>query len=348
MGNSRENALPLAAQLPYCLKPALVSVGWTDQQITFKRRYSNGYLKRTLDEEDFNLTFYEPKRPSVTLFYTSYFPIAVIETCLPGETLETALERSSLHAPADEGGLDLQFVFSSDGYHFLELEIPTGKKRSLPAPAFPSPSNLWARYLVAKGISPGKGHKSMPKFNIHSPLRQVQFYEYLAIHKALEAVVSGKRRMALAVAVPSCLPFLGALMIASLWQERLAKRFLYLAESTDLDEPNLKTQFSIFRETVRDIHHLPPESEYAPFIVLQPASRERILGNPVFCQFPPQFFDVVIVHQFHRNTIANDENWQGILTYFHPAIHIGLSILDEPPFDSGERYCFGEFVYCYP
>ena len=71
-------------------------------------------------------------------------------------------------------------------------------------------------------------------------------------------------------------------------------------------------------------------------------------GNPApyFGQYPPDFFDLVIIDECHRGGANDESNWRGILDYFAPAVQLGLTAT--PKRDNVDTYAyFGEPVYVY-
>jgi type I restriction enzyme R subunit len=47
--------------------------------------------------------------------------------------------------------------------------------------------------------------------------------------------------------------------------------------------------------------------------------------SPYFGEYPPDFFDFIVIDECHRGG-ANDEGiWRAILDYFAPAVQLGLT-----------------------
>lgn len=69
-------------------------------------------------------------------------------------------------------------------------------------------------------------------------------------------------------------------------------------------------------------------------------------GSPYFGDYPPDFFDFIIIDECHRG--ANDEsNWRGILEYFSPAVQLGLTATPKRDANADTYAYFGEPVYIY-
>lgn len=75
------------------------------------------------------------------------------------------------------------------------------------------------------------------------------------------------------------------------------------------------------------------------------AEDERRKG--LYREFPPDFFDLVIVDECHRGSASKNSNWREILEYFYPASQLGMTAtpLREDNRDTYEY--FGNPVYTY-
>ena len=68
---------------------------------------------------------------------------------------------------------------------------------------------------------------------------------------------------------------------------------------------------------------------------------------PYFGQYPPDFFDLVIIDECHRGSANDESNWRDILNYFAPAVQLGLTATPKRR-DNVDTYAyFGEPVYIY-
>ncbi len=72
-------------------------------------------------------------------------------------------------------------------------------------------------------------------------------------------------------------------------------------------------------------------------------------GNPTpnSGEYPPDFFDFIIIDECHRGGANDEGNWRGILEYFSPAVQLGLTATPKRK-DNVDTYgYFGEPVYVY-
>jgi type I restriction enzyme R subunit len=68
---------------------------------------------------------------------------------------------------------------------------------------------------------------------------------------------------------------------------------------------------------------------------------------PYFGEYPPDFFDFIVIDECHRGGANDESNWRGILDYFAPAVQLGLTATPKRK-DNVDTYAyFGEPVYIY-
>ena len=72
-------------------------------------------------------------------------------------------------------------------------------------------------------------------------------------------------------------------------------------------------------------------------------------GNPApsFGEYPPDFFDFIVIDECHRGGANDESNWWGILEYFSPAVQLGLTATPKRNGNVDTYAYFGEPVYVY-
>ena len=72
-------------------------------------------------------------------------------------------------------------------------------------------------------------------------------------------------------------------------------------------------------------------------------------GNPApsFGEYPPDFFDFIVIDECHRGGANDESNWRGILEYFSPAVQLGLTATPKRNGNVDTYAYFGEPVYVY-
>src|SRR5207237_843052 len=69
--------------------------------------------------------------------------------------------------------------------------------------------------------------------------------------------------------------------------------------------------------------------------------------SPYFGDYPPDFFDFIVIDECHRGGANDESTWRDILEYFSPAVQLGLTATPKRK-DNVDTYAyFGEPVYVY-
>ncbi|MBV8096934.1 MAG: DEAD/DEAH box helicase family protein [Acetobacteraceae bacterium] len=66
-----------------------------------------------------------------------------------------------------------------------------------------------------------------------------------------------------------------------------------------------------------------------------------------FGDYPPDFFDFIIIDECHRGGANDESTWRGILEYFSPAVQLGLTATPKRRFNADTYAYFGEPVFIY-
>jgi type I restriction enzyme, R subunit len=66
-----------------------------------------------------------------------------------------------------------------------------------------------------------------------------------------------------------------------------------------------------------------------------------------FGDYPPDFFDFIVIDECHRGGANDESNWRGILEYFAPAVQLGLTATPKRNNNVDTYKYFGEPVYIY-
>jgi type I restriction enzyme, R subunit len=68
---------------------------------------------------------------------------------------------------------------------------------------------------------------------------------------------------------------------------------------------------------------------------------------PSFGDYPPDFFDFIVIDECHRGGANDEGNWRGILDYFSPAVQLGLTATPKRKDNVDTYKYFGDPVYIY-
>lgn len=67
----------------------------------------------------------------------------------------------------------------------------------------------------------------------------------------------------------------------------------------------------------------------------------------VFSDYPPDFFDFIIVDECHRSGANDESTWRGILDYFAPAVQMDMIATPKRDENNDTYRYFGDPVYVY-
>lgn len=269
------------------------------------------------------------------------------EYSTPGQGLQQAIE----YAVA----LDVPTAIASDGRKIIERDLSTGTERELAA--FPTPVELWDRYREFHGLTDESAEAFRQAFdttlrNADGSIRQPRYYQVVAIHRALRAIVSGRQRALLLMATGSGKTFTALQLVAKLlsyWktvEPTRNRRILYLADRDVLVEQPLREAFRpVFSDGATRILGravMGREIYVATYQSLIQGEQRGLLDS-----YPADFFDLVIVDECHRGSASPESSWRAVLDHFSPAVHLGLTATPKRDDNIDTFVYFGDPVYEY-
>ena len=257
--------------------------------------------------------------------------------------------------------LHIRYAYSTNGVGIYQMDMQTGDERRIQH--YPSPQDLWDmtyaehnqwRDLFAQVPFEDKGGQWQPRY-----------YQDIAINKALEAIAHGRQRILLTLATGTGKTAIAFQIAWKLFKSRwtLARdgkrqpRILFLADRKILAE-QASGEFSAFPEDAlakinpREIRRRGrvPKNASVFFTIFQTfMTGHDEDGNPApyFGEYPPDFFDFIVIDECHRGGAKEESSWRGIMEYFAPAVQLGLTATPKRT-DNADTYAyFGEPVYIY-
>ena len=228
---------------------------------------------------------------------------------------------------------------------------------------FPTPDELWAATFAVPNA--WRERFAQIPFEDRSGSWDVRYYQDTAIQRVLEAVADERQRILLTLATgtgKTAIAFqIAWKLFHAKWnlsrQPTRRPRMLFLADRNILADQAYNS-FSSFADDARI--RIAPDSIRKSGKVPTNASifftifQTFMSGNgpdgqpaPYFGQYPPDFFDFIIIDECHRGGANDESNWRGILDYFAPAVQLGLTATPKRR-DNVDTYAyFGEPVYIY-
>ena len=287
------------------------------------------------------------KRTDYLLRHAADFPIAVVEAKAAYRTPGTGLQQAKDYADL----LDLKFAYATNGHGIVEFDYLTGEERA--RDAFPTPDELWGRLRASSPLSTA----ALDQLLTPTP-QQVgkasRYYQRLAVNRVVAAILAGQRRVLLTMATGTGKTTVAFQICWKLWEGRWNRagahrkpRILFLADRNILiDDPYSKT-FGPFGDARWAIGgnetQFGREIYFATYQTL--AADERRPGR--YREFPPDFFDLIVIDECHRGSARDESSWREILDYFAPAVHFGMTATPLRAENEASYRYFGGPVYEY-
>jgi type I restriction enzyme R subunit len=257
--------------------------------------------------------------------------------------------------------LQARFAYSTNGVGIYQIDMHNGKEGYVGR--YPTPDELWAQ-TFSKQNNWRDRFGEVP-FEDKGGFWQPRFYQHNAINKTLEAVAEGQERILLTLATGTGKTAIAFQLAWKLFHSRwnLTKeptrrpRILFLADRNILADQAYNS-FSAFPEdalvridpaTIRKRGRVPKNGSIFFTIFQTFMSGHDDEGNsvPSFGEYPPDFFDFIVIDECHRGGANDESNWRGILEYFSPAVQMGLTATPLRKHNADTYRYFGEPVYTY-
>jgi len=322
--------------------PKLREAGWTDDQIREQKYFTDGRIVMVGRKHSRR----PGKKADYLLHYRPDFRIGVVEAKAtyknPADGLQQAMEYAEI--------LGLKFAYATNGHGIVEHDYITGKQRALDR--FPSPADLWGRLRSAEGLADDKMAEDLLfPFNreLRNPdgsIKTPRYFQEIAIHRTVQAVLQGRPRILITMATGTGKTFVAVQIVWKLWKTERKRRILYLVDRNILVDQPLIREFSIFGDAVWKIQGEAKKGREIYFALYQALAEDEWRPG-LYKEYPPDYFDLIIVDECHRGSAADQSRWRQVLEYFHPATQIGMTAtpLREETRDT-YRY-FGNPIYTY-
>lgn len=263
--------------------------------------------------------------------------------------------------------LNIRFAYATNGRKIWRIDMHTGDEAYVER--YPTPEELWdATY--ARPSNWRDLFAAIP-FEDKSGTWQPRYYQHNAIEATLEAIISGKDRILLTLATgtgKTAIAFqIAWKLFHSRWNVKRWRgdtsidrqpRILFLADRNILANQAFNA-FSAFPEdamvrispdAIRKKKAVPKNGNLF-FTIFQTfmSGKQDAEGNPnaSFGDYPPDFFDFIIIDECHRGGANDEGSWRKIMEYFAPAVQLGLTATPKREGNVDTYKYFGEPVYTY-
>ena len=283
--------------------------------------------------------------------------LAVIEAKAWDEELTEGVAQAKNYA----GKMAVRFTYATNGQGVYGIDMETGKEGELPR--YPTPDELW-NMTFAEANAWRDRFAAVP-FEDKGGFFLPRYYQDIAIERVMEAIAEDRQRILLTLATGTGKTFIAFQIAWKLFHSRwnLSRepsrrpRILFLADRNILANQAFNA-FSAFPEDamvriapedIRKKGKVPKNGSlfFTIFQTFMSGPPKDGKPSPYFGEYPPDFFDFIVIDECHRGGANDESNWRGIMDYFAPAVQLGLTATPKRK-DNVDTYAyFGDPVYIY-
>jgi type I restriction enzyme, R subunit len=333
--------------------PALSASGWSAEMIT-EQHQVQAELRGRFQASG----IHRKRRADYVLSLEADLPLMVVEAkrlwASPGDGIQQATRYAAK--------LDVPFALSTNGTGWVLHNRVTGIQSAVDF--VPTPEEAWSLFIESHGLNDdARDYLRLPFSrdvrNADGSVRELRYYQRRAIHEILTALARGEQRVLAVMATGSGKTFTALQLVWKLSAFRRRQqqsdralrnyRVLYLADRDILvKEPrglfeDVFPNGPVTRVSTRDTR-LSPDFYFATYQALDvragdvdadSAEQTQLMAN-----YPPDFFDLIVVDECHRGSARADSAWRAILERFSSAAQLGLTAT---PVDRGDVRTFEYF-----
>ena len=282
------------------------------------------------------------KKADYVLYYKRNLPLAIVEAKDNNHSVGAGMQQGIEYAEI----LDIPFVYSSNGDSFLERDMKNGAEREITLEDFPTPEELWMRYIGEHEITPEQEKLITEPYYFQIGDKTPRYYQRIAINRTIEAVARGQNRILLVMATGTGKTYTAFQIIHRLWKSGAKKKILFLADRNILVDQTMQQDFKPFEKIMTKISGRKLDSSFELYLALyqQLAGDD---GDEPFREFKPEFFDLIVIDECHRGSAREESRWRKILDYFSGATQIGMTATPKATKEVSNIDYFGAPIYTY-
>jgi type I restriction enzyme R subunit len=334
------------------IDPALKAAGWSvveGSRVMREYRITEGRLQGAGQRG-------KPEIADYVLVYRNH-KLAVIEA----KRWDAAHTEGLAQAKSYAGKVQARFAYATNGQRIYGVDMQSGAEGDVAA--YPTPQELW-RLTFADANDWRERFAAVP-FEDKGGLWGSRYYQDSAVNNALEAIAENKQRILLTLATGTGKTFIAFQLAWKLFHARWnlkrdaarRPRILFLADRNILADQAYNS-FSAFPEDalvriapddIRKKGRVPKNGSvfFTIFQTFMSGPPKDGHPSPYFGEYPPDFFDFIVIDECHRGGANDESNWRGILEYFAPAVQLGLTATPKRKDNVNTYEYFGEPVYVY-
>jgi len=325
--------------------PKLESAGWDapPHSFTEQRTFTDGRIIPVGDK----IRRGKQKRADYLLRYRRDFPIAVVEAKANYKSVSDGLQQAKDYAQI----LDLKFAYSTNGTGIVEFDFITGVESNITT--FPSPTDLWSRFQASESIGMSQIDQVLHPYNLQAK-KPPRYYQDVAIKRAVQAITSGKPRVLLTMATGTGKTSTAFQICWKLWNTRWNRsgehrrtKILYLADRNILVDDPISKDFAPFGDAIYKIANGEVNKGREMYFAIYQAIAEDERRPGLYKEYPPDFFDLIIIDECHRGSARKNSSWRDILEHFKPAAQLGMTATPLRDDNKDTYEYFGNPLYTY-
>jgi type I restriction enzyme, R subunit len=257
--------------------------------------------------------------------------------------------------------LQLDDTYSTNGLAIYHIDMDSAKEGLVND--FHAPADLWNKTFPVKNDWQDS-FDTIPN-ETKGGAMSGRFYQDIAAERALDAIAERKNRVLLTLATGTGKTYIAFQIAWKLFQTRWnlqydgqrRPRILFLADRNILADQAFNA-FSSFPEDalvrikpndIKKKGRVPTNGSlfFTIFQTFMAGTGPDGQPLPYFGEYPPDYFDLIIIDECHRGGANDESTWRSILEYFSPAVQIGLTATPKRQENVDTYKYFGNPVYIY-
>jgi type I restriction enzyme, R subunit len=339
------------------IDPALQAAGWGVAEGSLVRRgytLTPGRIEGTVPGKRG-----KPEEADYVLVYKGH-KLAVIEA----KKRDAGVSEGRAQAIGYAEKLKIRFAYSTNGRGLYAVDLQTGKEDPFTSLShLPTPQALWE--LTYPSVSDWRERFATVPFQDKGGSHGARYYQETAVDRVLEAIAANKRRVLLTLATGTGKTFIAFQIAWKLFQSRWnlsgqptrRPRVLFLADRNILADQAYNA-FSAFPEDalvrikpdqIKKKGKVPKNGSlfFTIFQTFMSGPKKDGKPSPYFGEYPPDFFDFIVIDECHRGGASDESEWRAIMEYFAPAVQLGLTATPRRTENANTYKYFGDPVYQY-
>jgi len=229
--------------------------------------------------------------------------------------------------------MSIRFAYATNGHGIYLADLQTGEEGLVES--YPTPDKLWDMTYVEANA--WRDRFAEVPFEDKGGLWQPRYYQQAAVDAVIEAIAKEQKRILLTLATGTGKTAIAFQIAWKLFESRWSltgeptrrPRILFLADRNILADQAYNS-FGAFDDDAMvrirpsDVkkNGVVPKNASVFFTIFQTFMTEST-GEVNYGQYPPDFFDFIIVDECHRGGANDESTWRAILDYFEPAVQLG-------------------------